>query len=148
MTCIAWVRYPGITSIAADRCATRGDTRYEVQKLYRHENAAIATCGGSDYGQAMLEWYRQGAKIEDFPERYQSKEDYAILVVAKAGVVCSYDRTPYPIFLRGDFGAFGSGREFAFGALAMGASPEKAIEIASKYCEGVGFGVDTFSLTN
>jgi hypothetical protein len=96
----------------------------------------------------MLEWYRRGAKPQDFPESYQAKEDYAILVVAKPGVICSYDRTPYPTFLLGSFSALGCGREFAIGALAMGATPEKAIGITAKYCENVGFGVDVISLTH
>lgn len=139
MTVIAWK--DGV--IAADRCAIRGDTRYEVQKLYRSRGAAVAGAGGTDYVAAMLEWWRSGADPATFPEKYQATPDYAILVVAESGNVCTYDRTPYPTWLRGPYGAIGSGREFAIGAMAAGASAEEAIMIAAKHCEGVGLGCDS-----
>jgi len=138
VTVIAWKS--GI--IAADRCASRGDTRFEVQKLYRSRGAIIAGTGGTDYVEALFEWWRSGADVATFPEKYQATADYAILVVAKDGNVCTYDRTPYPVWLRGPYGAAGSGREFAIGAMAAGASAEEAVMIAAKHCEGVGFGCD------
>lgn len=138
MTVIAWKN--GI--IAADRCSCRGDTRFEVQKLHRIHGAVVAGTGATDYVEAMLHWWRGGADPAAFPEKYQSTPDYAILVVAKDGHVCTYDRTPFPIWLRGPYGAMGSGREFAIGAMAAGATAEEAVMIAAKHGESIGFGCD------
>lgn len=40
---------------------------------------------------------------------------------------------------------YGEGRDFAYGALEMGANAIKAVEVASKYCISCGMGIDVLS---
>jgi hypothetical protein len=133
VTVIVWT--PDV--MATDSLALRGDTHYYVQKLWREGNAVIGLCGSSDYAMAWLAWYRAGRISADYP-KCQDKDDYAIAVVAQEGYVYAYDRVPYPVRYEQPFAAWGCGREVALGALAMGASAVQAVEVAGKWCQGVG----------
>jgi hypothetical protein len=42
------------------------------------------------------------------------------------------------------FSAWGSGSEFAIGAMEMGATAIQAVQATSKHCVSCGFGVDFF----
>ena len=42
--------------------------------------------------------------------------------------------------------AIGQGSHFAYGAMAMGASAEQAVEVANKFSIYCGIGVDTYTL--
>lgn len=138
MTIITWDG----KSIAADRLVVRGDTRMYTKKLHRRRNFVIAAAGPSDYAAALEAWWLDGKKIDFYPT-YQTKDDYAVLVVAGPDrfLEC-YDRTPYPLTFDMEFFAIGSGREAALGAFAMGADAEQAALVACNWIEGCGGGVD------
>ena len=138
MTCIAWK--DGI--IAVDRQCSRGNIKFEDNKLHVWCGQVITWAGAADYGQALLHWYQMGADPERFPA-FQREKDFVQFVVASHGVVKIYYQTPHPCTQYGPFGALGSGGEFAAGAMAWGASAEEAVMLASKHCDGVGFGVDS-----
>lgn len=42
------------------------------------------------------------------------------------------------------FMAWGSGRDFAMGAMEMGASAYRAVEVAIRHSTGCGYGIDLF----
>ena len=141
MTIIVWTP----TAMAADRLAVRGDTKMYLRKMHRIGNKVIASCGTSDYSEAMFAWYRAGALPEQFPKT-QEKDDYSILVVGNAEGVVHYDRAPYPVKLLQPFAAFGCGREAALGALEMGATAHQAVVVACKWISGCGGQIDVEAL--
>jgi predicted lipoprotein with Yx(FWY)xxD motif len=66
-----------------------------------------------------------------------------LLVVSRKGVM-RYDASPY--FIKHNLKcAFGDGAQFAYGALAMGASAAEAVAIASQYSPTCGQGMDIFT---
>jgi ATP-dependent protease HslVU (ClpYQ) peptidase subunit len=143
MTVIAWDG----KILAADKQATYGIFRKVGTKIYRLSSTEIiAVCGCSGTSQRMIEWYKNGAKTEDWPEELQNSDDWSNIIVANKDSVFWYDRQPYPLYLQQPFMAWGVGADFAMGALEMGADSIRAVEIASKHCEGCGFGVDWFEV--
>lgn len=67
------------------------------------------------------------------------------MVVSRAGVVY-YERQPFSLTIEMPHHAIGIGRECAIGAMAMGASAYRAVEIASGLIDGCGGGIDTLTL--
>ena len=143
MTVIAW---DGKT-LAADRQMTWNDMRTTVCKIQRMPNGeVIGATGDSAKALGMLQWYERGAKPEAWPE-WQTAEDYARLIVARPGKRLVYfDWIPVeqPIF--DPFMAFGSGRDYAMAAMAMGADAVKAVEITNQFCASTGLGVDSLDV--
>ena len=90
-----------------------------------------------------MEWYRQGHKKEEWPD-FQKTDSWTILIVAKDGKCVEYEQDPIAIPTEDEFIAWGNGRQFAIGALAMGANSVEAVEITSHHCSGCGRGVDSF----
>lgn len=92
-----------------------------------------------------MRWYESGTDIEKLPA-FQRTDDWCHLIVANQNGVKSYGRegvvTPVNSFM-----AWGSGRDFAIGAMACGASAEKAVEIANRYNIYCGFGVDKYEIS-
>ena len=139
MTVIAWDG----KVLAADKCALYGDHRRVGTKIVRADNGCVlAACGGIASGLALFEWYNRGCHQEAWPETQKDKDEWATLIVAYPSGLGWYDRHPYRIQLEQPFMAWGRGGEFAMGALAMGATAVQAVEIASKYCDGCGMGID------
>ena len=57
-----------------------------------------------------------------------------------------YEGVPVPVQHGHTPIAFGHGRDFALGAMAMGANAKKAVEITNKYSLQCGNGVYTYTL--
>ena len=140
MTVIAW---DGFT-LAADRQATVFDTIHTTQKLWTYpDGSAIAVTGYLSAGEYMRLWFETGSHPDRWPDT-QKSDDWAILVVARPGQgLVYYERYPVPITVVDPFRAWGSGREVALGAMAMGADAIKAVEIASRFVIGCGRGCDS-----
>ncbi|MEE8115151.1 MAG: hypothetical protein V3T23_12455 [Nitrososphaerales archaeon] len=140
MTVIAW---DGKT-LAADKQMSRADTIGTCTKIYKIEDGSVlAFCGQLAQGLALMDWYRNGRIYSEWPA-FQSSDNWTVLVIAKDGKLIEYEQCPRPIGLEEKFTAWGNGREFAIGALAMGASSVEAVEVTSHHCEGCGRGVDSF----
>jgi len=139
MTVIAW---DGKT-LAADRKACFGDTEYSTQKLWPlADGGALAFCGDLDCGMSMKRWYEEGADISKWPE-FQKSERWALLIIALPGQpVIIYEKLPEAFSYLDPLQAWGSGREAALGAMAMGADAIKAVEIASLVVHNCGRGYD------
>ena len=57
-----------------------------------------------------------------------------------------YEDTHIPIEHGKEPCAFGHGRDFAYGVLAMGGTAEQAVQVANKYSVDCGIGVALYSL--
>jgi ATP-dependent protease HslVU (ClpYQ) peptidase subunit len=92
----------------------------------------------------MANWYEAGAIPGKLPVG-QSGENWAQLIVVKTtGEVIEYDQHGTAIEVLDCPIAWGSGRDLAMGALAMGADARKAVEVASRHSIHCGLGVDAF----
>lgn len=142
MTIIAW---DGKT-LAADKQATSGGYTYRTKKIYRVKDGLAAFSGHADTGRAMLEWYKNGAVINEFPKYQDDKEIWSPLTIFKKNGIFRYERTPHPIKVLEKKYAFGSGRDYAIAAMYCGKTAKEAVLIASKFDENCGLGVDSLEL--
>lgn len=146
MTAIAWDG----CSIAADKMMCVGDTPMVTTKLRKvaldGNEYIIGVTGGLYYGLALLDWWVMGADPGKWPS-FQATDNWTRLIIAPiGGKPYWFGRMPYPIMCDNHFAAWGSGRELALGALAMGASAKEAVEVANRLGLYSGLGVDVFEV--
>ncbi len=128
-----------MTTIATNGFTVCSDSRRTMgQEIIDNSSIKIVVKQGkvfaftNDFGVApfLVEWYLRGADPKEFPK--EGKEPDGRLLVMEPERIMSYSNAmpygepfPYPQ-------AFGSGATYAMGAMAAGASPWEAIEIASR----------------
>lgn len=137
MTVIAWDG----TALAADRQTGYGEQKYESEKLWKLDNGEVlAIAGDLAYALKLAEWYKAGADPTKYPNK--TGEDWGRIVVASHRGCVTYEGYGMAIPVRAKFAAWGSGRDFALGALAMGADARRAVEITNAHCASCGLGID------
>lgn len=141
MTTIAWDG----TTLAADKQATNAGLRRTVTKIFRAGDLMFAACGDLAESLEVIEWIKAGADPEKLPASQRSERWNSIFTVTKQGVIKVYECGPYPIQFEDEIFACGSGRDFALGAMRMGADAVRAVEVASGFDSGTGCGVDRLS---
>lgn len=105
----------------------------EKRKIRRMDDGTLIGCSSNVPGlsEAVLNWYESGADPEKSPKAAET--NFALLVVRPNGEAF-YAKDEF--FLSGplsaEFFAIGSGEGAAHGALRMGASAERAVEIAAE----------------
>ena len=129
MTIVAWDG----ESLVADTLACNQDLGFYVAKIFREGNSIIAFTGGYEQGLSLREWYRNGEDPSLWPA-HQATDDWARLIVARPGQCYFYEKLPIKQIVTAPFMAWGSGRDFALGALATGASARRAVEVAIHHC--------------
>jgi len=143
MSVIAWDG----KMIAADKQATCSGMRFTTTKMRRLPSGEVlAWTGEQDGGELLAIWYANGADITKWPEFQKDKELWVRLIVANVSVVKFYERQPIAVVVEDAYMAWGSGRDYAMGAMAFGADAEHAVSIASKFDNGCGCGIDMFLL--
>ncbi len=143
MTVIVWDG----EMLAADKQATNSGLKRAVTKIHKVNGNLVGFSGDWDYAQAMKQWLAEGAYPDKFPKHQEDNEKWVgMLVVTPDKKVFKYERSPIPMDMTESGSmAIGSGRDFAFGALAMGADAKKAVEIACLYEASCGMGVDVLT---
>lgn len=131
MSTVAWDG----KSLAADSVGASGSTLVTTGKLYHLPNGeAAATTGDYAAGQIMVEWYQAGADLAEYPKCQANEDSNATLIVAKpGGACCFYSMHPHVVTVMDPFMAWGSGRDYALGAMAMGADAAKAVHVACRF---------------
>ena len=133
--------------MAADKMASEGNTKHGVTtKIFKRNGYLVGFAGRSDVASLLLHWFERGAKEEEWPDPYDDDCDTAMLVVTPKSKILIYERFPVPIRMENEFCAFGSGREFALAAMALGHGPEKAVEVACELDLYSGNGIDVLCL--
>lgn len=134
-------------SLAADRQITIGDLRVMGSKMrvIIEGGKVLAWTGHQDSGLAMARWYQAGARPEHWPD-CQKGENWSRLIVAHYDGFHCYEHTPEKLILDVPFMAWGAGRDFALGALAMGATARQAVEVACRFSVMCGGGVEAYEL--
>lgn len=144
MSTVAW---DGKT-LAADRQCNNGDLKSPTSKIRRLPDGTLLACTGNlGAGRILMKWYEDGQVQADYPTANQEKDAlFARLIVVKDGSVSQYETFYVPIPLIHPFFAWGSGRDFAIGAMANGAKATDAILIASQFDINTGLGVESFDV--
>lgn len=133
-------------TIAADMQGTNCDMRFVEHKMVVHGGVVAAWTGTASYGKELAQWYFDGADKAKWPEFQKDKEEWCRLIIATSNECKFYERNPYPFTVSDPYMSWGSGRDYAMGALAMGADARKAVEVASKFSTGCGLGVEAYDL--
>lgn len=141
MTVIVWDG----KSLAVDRGVSDGYTMWEQDKAWRHGDAVLTGVGTMTLVLAMRNWYIAGRNPIDFPPEQTLPDRWCEFIVATPDGLFRYERSHIPIEHGRNKCAFGHGKDFAYGALAMGANAEQAVIIANKFSVHCGMGVDVFN---
>lgn len=147
--------------VAVDSGGSSNDTIHRVQKweLYENNTKLLVRVGNSMVSAALLEWYK-GER--DFPNAAHLADGLAeLLVFYLGGIVSSGSAYPYEYdgLIRcqrfsnsktpdviADACAFGSGKDFAYGALYCGAPAYQATAAACFYSPWCADPVHVFKL--
>ena len=141
MTVIA---YDGKT-VAADKQCVNGSTKSTTTKLIRLDSGMIVGMTGTlSSGLLVLDWLN--GKLSEWPKCQEDKDRWAMVIVIKDGVVKVYEQNPAPVLIKDEFMAWGSGGDFAIGAMAMGATAKESVEIANRFSTDCGMGIDVFEV--
>lgn len=131
--------------LAADTLMATNDRKGYTQKLFRHNWESIAVCGDFARALEMLEWYKAGADLEKFPAK-RDDQDFARLIVVCTKGLRVYENGPCAMWHSESFIAYGSGADFAMGAMYMGATAVEACEAAIKWCTSCGGEIQTLKI--
>lgn len=141
MTCICW---DGKT-LAADRKATGGQI-LNVQKIARlPDGSLLAACGYYEHFIEVVRWLESGGREDDKPKFDNEAESSHFMFIDTKGrpfwLTWPWMRK---VPIAESFIAFGSGGDYAMGAMAMGASAKRAVAIACQFDLYCGKGIDVF----
>ena len=125
--------------LAADGQTSNGLLAEPATKIFELGDGGVAAFTGTyDVGLAMVAWARNdGAK---WPAAQETDRWSRLTVASPDRTVRVFEQEECGIPLETTYGAWGSGRDFALGAIAMGADAVRAVQIASKFCVHCGFG--------
>ncbi len=124
-----------MSTIAANRKEMAGDSQSTVgstkshtprPKVQRINGDLVAAVGSTDIIPRFFEWYKKGRPKDDKPDL---GDTFEAVVLTPQRLFQYYNRLE-PIRIIEDFYAIGQGSEIALEAMAAGASPERAVEIA------------------
>lgn len=122
--------------MAADSRRTRGSFAYlSPPKISRVNGDLVCTTGSAAEGEAFLEWYK------DQPKKIPTFKALNVLILTKEGAIFEVYEDGRLLEVIEPFYALGSGGELAIAAMAAGASPRRAVEIACKYDKNSGLPV-------
>lgn len=133
-------------SVAADKLC---GGRYTVPKLWRLPDGSVIG-GAGDYDQIVevVAWISEGAAEDRKPRFPDDRENGSDILLVESDGKAFWLTWPYlrKVQITEKFEAIGSGSEFALGAMAMGASAQRAVQIASRFDPNTGRGVSVVHL--
>jgi len=139
MSVVAWDG----KAVAADKQATCSSMRFTVTKLRRlGTGEVLAWTGDLDSGVLLAQWFEDGADPAKWPKCQEDKDQWVRLLVFSSAGARFYERQPVAVAIEDRFMAWGSGRDYAVGALACGKTAREAVEIAARFSTECGMGVD------
>ena len=140
MSTIAWDG----KALAVDRQGNNSGQRILCDKHRVSDGVVVAWTGEQERGLLLAEWYFNGADPEDWPDFQTEGKDFTRLIVFSGGKVVEYESLPVAQEVQDNFAAWGSGRDFALGAMALGSDAKGAIGVASTLDLYTGMGVVCF----
>lgn len=139
--------YDGKTLAADKRAVTMGLPR-TVTKIHKIRGHLVGCAGDAAPGRELIAWFERGADPADVPAFQCTSDHVGMLVITPDARILKYERGPYPIdFTEEGVYAFGSGRDYAMAAMALGCDARQAVELASRFDIDCGNGVDMLTLS-
>ncbi len=142
MTIVVW---DGKT-LAADRAATDGAAQWETEKIWEWNSNLISGAGPLQTILTMRDWYKKGAKNVSFPHLQRNPGTWCHFVVVGKDGLTRWEMGLHPIPHGFNICAFGEGKDFAYGAMEMGADAIRAVEVANKFSVHCGLGVVSYKI--
>tara|TARA_R110000824_G_C14668764_1_gene618783 strand:+ start:24 stop:503 length:480 start_codon:yes stop_codon:yes gene_type:complete len=150
MTVVVW---DGET-LATDRQASDGSLKWETDKAWyvmRDDKPYIVSgVGYLKYIITLREWFTNGADPEKYPYGLRTGTSrittQQLVVIDRDKGLIVYDDSPFPVEQGFTPCAFGDGKEFAYGALSMGATASEAVGVTNEHSLHCGKGVSLYSL--
>lgn len=132
------------SSVVADRRVTHGGLITEAVKLWKVEDYLIGGVGTYTEVLQMREWWEKAYTLgKEVEQIFFTKEvDFNFVSFAISGEVMEYANCCIPIPVLEKKMAWGSGRGYALGAMAMGAGADTAARIAHQFDAYCGPRVD------
>lgn len=124
-----------MTTIVATKKGIYADTKcsytvpFKVSKIVSVGSSVFGGSGDLDDIVRFFEWRKKGGKLKDAPTL---EDGLDVLEVCKDGIFM-WGKKLVRLKVDEPVYAVGSGSQYAMGAIAMGASPEQAIETAARY---------------
>jgi hypothetical protein len=101
--------------------------------------------GEAALGATLAHWYFKGAKAEDYPaEARVEPMKCRLIVLTIHGDAIAYETSPQALLVADEYMAFGTGRDFALGAMATGRGVITAVEAACRWCITCGGQIHAF----
>jgi len=141
MTVIVWDG----TTLAVDRAGSDSYTKWEQEKSWIVGESVIAGTGRLDTVLRMRRWFTEGGRDGEYPELQKDADTWGDFIIVDINGLRRYERTCTPIEHGFNKCAFGSGKEFAYGVLAMGGTAHQAVQVANKYSQSCGIGIDLYT---
>lgn len=133
--------------LAADRRVTFGAVKDAFStKIARGQNGLIGVAGALTLSRRALRWFVEGETSERPAFSLGDKIAQAIIVRPSGALEFHDDAGWAQIETSQPYYALGTGAEFAYGAMASGASAVEAVEIASRFDLQSGDGVDSLAI--
>lgn len=138
--------------LAADKQATDDGVKRTVTKIRKVEKGKfkgylMAGSGAVSQANTMMAWFESGADPNAFPKYQEDPQLAAVLtIITPEKYILRYEYTPHPVIFEDEQYATGSGRDIAYGVMAMGGDAVSSIEIVSEYMSDCGMGVDFIPL--
>lgn len=138
--------------IAADSQSTAAGARSMARKLERMDNGDIVGFTGDlAKGVLLLHLWKTGllamtpdAMHSSAWPAFQRTDDWCRLIVFREGELFFFEQEPIAIPVYAPYVAFGSGRDFALGAMAVGADAVDAVAAACKHSVECGGAIVSF----
>ena len=107
----------------------------QIVKVWGLSDGRLAGASGP-MGECALfrDWFLAGAS-EDFPDRIKN-DNFEGMIFSPDGDITWYGNERAPVHVVGEYHAIGSGFRIALGAMAAGASAERAMEIVGCIDDG------------
>lgn len=130
--------------LAADTAGWQDDIiTCSVSKITKLPDGTLfASCGLLCDGAEHVRWLEKGERRDQIPPRIED-ESFVGFHVMPNGDLYMVGRDHERNKIDAEYAAIGSHTEFLYGAMAAGASAEKAVELAIKICAFAGGKVET-----
>lgn len=131
--------------LAADTLITAGNSRDGFCTKIAKRGAVLAAAAGSlPLACGFLAWFDCGLPAGREPKMQGAeKDDYAIgKIFTPTGIILTFSDCGWSL-RRAPFYSFGSGADYAVGAMARGASAAEAVAVAIQFDVGTGGEIET-----
>jgi ATP-dependent protease HslVU (ClpYQ) peptidase subunit len=128
--------------IAADSYCSSDTGHYLVEKLRVFDNLARGVAGDWD---KCVKFHELLNKENLDGDDLDTEIDVECIELRHDGIYV-YEGILYPVKIKNQYYAIGSGAEYAIAAMRMGANPRQAVRVASEFDPGTGGPIDVWKL--